>query len=135
MSFAPRWPPRRCWGYLCLHRTDSPHGFTAAEVRLIGRLAAYLGNGCRHSLTARPPSGFAAALGVVVLHPDLTVAAKTGEAEHLLAHIADHRPASRPLPMAVYAVAARLQSIDCGTARPDAVPTVRVPSSTGGWLQ
>jgi len=27
-----------CWGYLCLHRADSPHGFTPAEVRLIGRL-------------------------------------------------------------------------------------------------
>lgn len=38
------------------------------------------------------------------------------------------------LPAAVYAVAARLQSIDRRTARPGAVPTVRVPSTTGGWL-
>ena len=70
--------PAGCWGYLCLHRADSPHGFTPAEVRLIGRLAPHLGNGCRHSLTVPPrdPSGMTAtAPGVVVLHPDLTVAA------------------------------------------------------------
>jgi DNA-binding CsgD family transcriptional regulator len=83
----------------------------------------------------RDPSGIAAAApGVVVLHPDLTVAAITGEAEHWLARIAGHRPGSGRLPVAVYAVAARLQSIDRGTARPGAVPTVRVPSTTGGWL-
>jgi len=70
----------------------------------------------------------------VVLHPDLTVAALTGEAERWLAHIADHRPGPGRLPVAVYAAAARLQSIDRGTARPNAAPTVRVPSTTGGWL-
>jgi hypothetical protein len=126
-----------CWGYLCLHRADSPHGFTPAEVRLIGRLTPHLGNGCRQSLTVpyRDPSGIAAAApGVIVLHPDLTVAAITGEAEHWLARIADHRPGPGRLPVAVYAVAAPLQSIDRGTARPGAAPTVRVPSTTGGWL-
>lgn len=127
--------PAGCWGYLCLHRGDSPHGFTPAEVRLIGRLAPHLGNGCRQSLTAprRDPAA-AAAPGVVVLHPDLTVAALTGEAERWLAHIAGHRTGPGRLPVAVYAVAARLQSIDSGTAGPGAVPTVRVPSATGGWL-
>jgi DNA-binding CsgD family transcriptional regulator len=123
--------PSGCWGYLCLHRADSPHGFTAAEARLIGRLATHLGQGLRHSLTAQPPSGFTTAPGVIVLHPDLTVAAMTGEAEQLLARIAG----SRPLPMAVYAVAARLQSIDRGVDRgAGTVPSVRVPSTTGGWL-
>ena len=127
--------PAGCWGYLCLHRADSPHGFTPAEVRLIGRLAPHLGNGCRQSLTVPHRDPIAAtAPGVVVLHPDLTVAALTGEAERWLAHIAGHRPGPGRLPMAVYAVAARLQSIDSGTARPGAVPTVHVPSTTGGWL-
>lgn len=129
--------PAGCWGYLCLHRADSPHGFTPAEVRLIGRLAPHLGNGCRHGLTVpyRDPSGIAATSpGVVVLHPDLTVAAITGEAEHWLAHIADHPPGPGRVPVAVYAVAARLQSIDRGTAQPNAAPTARVPSTTGGWL-
>ena len=83
--------PSGCWGYLCLHRAESPYGFTSAEVRLIGRLAASLGNGCRLSLAAPSNEGIAAiAPGVVVLHPDRTLAAITGEAEHLLAQIADH---------------------------------------------
>jgi len=127
--------PAGCWGYLCLHRADSPHGFTPAEVRLIGRLAPHLGNGCRQSLMVphRDPDA-AAAPGVVVLHPDLTVGAITGEAERWLACIADHRPGPGRLPVAVHAVAARLQSISRGTAGPNAAPTVRVPSTTGGWL-
>jgi DNA-binding CsgD family transcriptional regulator len=58
----------------------------------------------------------------------------TGEAELLLAQIADPRPGSRPLPMAVYAVAARLRSIDRGAAAPETAPAVRVPSTAGGWL-
>jgi DNA-binding CsgD family transcriptional regulator len=129
--------PAGCWGYLRLHRAGSPHGFTPAQVRLIGRLAPHLGNGCRQSLTVPhgDPSGIApAAPGVVVLHPDFTVAAITGEAERWLACIAGDRPGPGRLPVAVYAVAARLQSIDRGTARPGAAPTVRVPGTTGGWL-
>jgi DNA-binding CsgD family transcriptional regulator len=127
--------PAGCWGYLCLHRADSPHGFTAAEARLIGRLAPPLGNGCRISLTAPYRTGTGtAAPGVVVLHPDLTVAAMTGEAEQWLAQIPGRPQRPGRLPLAVYAVAARLRSIDNGTAVAEAVPTVRVPSSTGGWL-
>jgi DNA-binding CsgD family transcriptional regulator len=70
----------------------------------------------------------------VVLHPDLTVAALTGEAERWLACMTGHPPGSGRLPVAVHAVAARLQSISRGTAWPDVAPTVRVPSTTGGWL-
>jgi DNA-binding CsgD family transcriptional regulator len=77
----------------------------------------------------------ATAPGVIVLHPDLTVAAITGEAERWLTHIADHRPDPGRLPVAVSAVAARLQRIDSGTAPPGAAPTVHVPSITGGWLR
>jgi DNA-binding CsgD family transcriptional regulator len=127
--------PAGCWGYLCLHRADLPHGFTPADVRLIARLATHLGNGCRQTFTIPATDATAAsAPGVIVLHPDLTLAATTGEAERWLAHIPDHRPGLGRLPTAVYAVAARLQSIDAGTAPPDAAPTVRVPSTAGGWL-
>ena len=45
--------PSGCWGHLCLHRAESPYGFTRAEVRMVGRLAASLGNGCRLSLAAQ----------------------------------------------------------------------------------
>ena len=127
--------PSGCWGYLCLHRAESPYGFTPAEVRLIGRLAASLGNGFRLSLAAPGTEEIAAiAPGVVVLHPDHTLAAITGEAERLLADIADHSSRAGRLPAAVYSAAACLQSIDRGTASPDASPTVRVRTMNGGWL-
>ena len=127
--------PSGCWGYLCLHRAESPHGFTPAEVRMVGRLAASLGNGCRLSFAAPGTEGIAAiAPGVVVLHPDHTLAAMTGEAERLLADTADYSVRAGRLPVAVYAAAACLQSIDRGTALPDASPTVRVRTTNGSWL-
>jgi DNA-binding CsgD family transcriptional regulator len=127
--------PSGCWGYLCLHRAESPHGFTPAEVRLIGSLAASIGNGCRLSIAGPGIEGLATvAPGVVVLHPDYTLAAITGEAERMMADIADHSSNSVRLPAAIYSAAARLQSIDRGTAPPDASPTVRVRTMNGGWL-
>ena len=127
--------PSGCWGYLCLHRAESPYGFTPAEVRMVGRLAASLGNGCRLSLAAPGTEGIAAiAPGVVLLHPDHTLAALTGEAERLLADVADYSFRAGRLPAAVYAAAACLQSIDRATASPDASPTVRVRTTSGGWL-
>jgi DNA-binding CsgD family transcriptional regulator len=127
--------PSGCWGYLCLHRAESPYGFTSAEARLIGRLATSLGNGCRLSLAGPAEEGIAAiAPGVVMLHADRTLAAITSEAEHLLAQIADHSSNSGRLPAAIYAAAACLQSIDNGTSLPDAFPTVRVRTMNGSWL-
>jgi DNA-binding CsgD family transcriptional regulator len=127
--------PSGCWGYLCLHRAESLYGFIPAEVRMVARLTASLGNGCRLSLAAPGTEGIVAIAPGVVLHPDHTLAAITGEAERLLADIADDSSfrAGR-LPAAVYAAAACLQSIDRGTALPDASPTVRVRTTNGGWL-
>ena len=122
--------PSGCWGYLCLHRAESPYGFTPAEVRLIGRLAASLGNGFRLSLAA-PVSGAddAIAPGVVVLHPDHTLAAITGEAERLLAEIADYSPTQ-----GVFRPPSTLQLPACKASivarrRLGASPTVRVRTS------
>jgi DNA-binding CsgD family transcriptional regulator len=127
--------PSGCWGYLCLHRANSPYGFTPAEVRLISRLTTSLGNGCRLSIKAPMTEGIVAiAPGVVVLHHDHSLAAMTDEAERLLANIADHSTASGRLPAAIYSAAACLQSIDRGTALPEASPTVRVRTMDGGWL-
>jgi DNA-binding CsgD family transcriptional regulator len=128
--------PAGCWGYLCLHRADSPRGFTDAETRLISRLTAHLGNGLRHSLRLRMPGAAAgpALAGVIILHPDLTVAAVTGEAERWLALMPGRPVAPGRLPAAVYTVAAQLRSIEQGLAAPDASPTVCVPSIAGGWL-
>jgi GAF domain-containing protein len=52
--------PSGCWGYLCMHRADSPYGFTPAEVRMVGRLADSLGNGCRLSLATSATEAIAA---------------------------------------------------------------------------
>jgi DNA-binding CsgD family transcriptional regulator len=71
---------------------------------------------------------------VVVLHADHSLAAITGEAERLLTDIPDHSATPGCLPAAIYAAAACLQSIDRGTALPDASPTVRVRTTNGGWL-
>lgn len=131
--------PAGCFGYLCLHRADSPYGFTDAEVGLIGRLTPHLAAGCRQALAgpyravAGPASGPIGRPGVIVLHPDLSTAAITGEAERWLAEIPGPRRAPAGLPVAVYAVALRLQQMDRdGIA--DGPPTVRVPSVSGGWL-
>jgi len=71
---------------------------------------------------------------VVVLHPDHTLAAITGEAQHLLAGMADYSATSGRLPTAIYSAAACLQSIDRGTATPGFSPTARVRTVNGGWL-
>jgi DNA-binding NarL/FixJ family response regulator len=124
-----------CWGYLCLHRAQSPYGFTPAEVRLIGSLASSLGNGCRLSLGRPGVEGIASiAPGVVVLHSDHTLAAITGEAERMMADMVDYSSNSGRLPAAIYSAAACLQSIDRGTISPDASPTARVRTIGGGWL-
>jgi DNA-binding CsgD family transcriptional regulator len=120
-----------CWGYLCLHRADSPHGFTAAEARVIARIATHIGNGCRDAVTALAGRGTdGRAPGVLVLHPDLTLAALTGEAEYWLGQLLD-RPVPGRLPVAVLAAVARLRSIDAG--HPADAPSIRVPSAAG-WL-
>lgn len=68
--------------------------------------------------------------GVLVLHPDLTVAATTGEAEYWLAQLLD-QPAPGRLPIVVRTAVTRLLSIDAG--HPAGIPSIRVPSAAG-WL-
>jgi len=89
----------------------------------------------RLSLAAAGGEGIAAlAPGVVVLHPDHTLAAITGEAENLLAQIADHSADSGRLPVAVHAAASCLQNMDRGEALPGVSPTAHVRTTSGGWL-
>ena len=89
--------PSGCWGYLCLHRAESPYGFTPAEVRLIARLAENLGNGCRLSLAPRGAKGSPPLFpGSSSCIPTTLLAAITGEAQRLLAGIADYSASGRP---------------------------------------
>jgi DNA-binding CsgD family transcriptional regulator len=116
-----------CWGYLCLHRTDHPLGFTAAEKAIVARVGPHIAHALRqsvllHSMTSaveeqRP--------GVLVLAGDLTLDASTPEADALLAQL---EPATHlPLPTVVYAVVAALHG---GRAAPSA----RVRAASGQWL-
>lgn len=123
-----------CWGYLCLHREDGRLGFTPADRNALTRLAPHLAHAMRTALlldntvatdaTAHP--------GVVLLSPDLTLIAMTPEAEHALSLVERH--GGLPLPVAVYSVAVALAAIDDGTAHPAQLPTARVRTRAGTWL-
>ena len=126
-----------CWGYLCLHRSDHPLGFTADEVALVARLSPHIAHALRQGLllngSARP--GGAPAPGVVLLADDLSTVAITDEAQDLLSQIDPNRPTAGRLPVAVYTVAAALTAIENGTAAAHAQPSARVRTVSGRWLR
>lgn len=122
-----------CWGYMCIHREDGPAGFTAEEARLLARLGPHLAEGFRRALAPnQATTSTEAAPGVVILARDLSVLAVTPEARYWLSQFIEP-PRGSWLPVAVRAAAARLRAI--GHGDPSGVPTVRVPSRSGGWLQ
>jgi DNA-binding CsgD family transcriptional regulator len=123
-----------CWGYLCLHRTDHPLGFSASEVALVGRVAPHLAHALRGAVPRQaPPAPVTDRPGVVLLTDDLDVVATTPEAEHLLAPL--DRARRLPLPVAVYGVATALRAVERGTAPVGTLPSTRVRSAAGGWLE
>ncbi|WP_246121959.1 helix-turn-helix transcriptional regulator [Pseudonocardia cypriaca] len=115
-----------CWGYLCLHRTDHPLGFTAAEAAVLARVGPHIAHAFRQSvLLHAAPAAADPRPGVLVLAADLGVVATTPEAAALLEQL---EPAPHlPLPAVVYAVVAALRS-----ERPD--PSARVRGASGAWL-
>jgi DNA-binding CsgD family transcriptional regulator len=126
-----------CWGYLCLHRAESPLGFTPSEAAAIRRLGPHIAHGLRQAvlLHAAPAAGTAHRPGVVLLADDLSVVASTPEAERLLALLDDPGSAGLALPVAVYAAAAATRAVGGGTAAaPDALPSTRVRTTGGRWL-
>ncbi len=125
----------QCWGYLCLHRADSPLGFTGAEVATIDRLGPHIASGLRHAqlLHQRAADQRAAGPGVVLFAKDLTVVAVSAEAEALLSLIDDQHSRTLPLPFAVYTVAAALNAIHAEAGAPSP-PSTRVHALTGDWI-
>jgi DNA-binding CsgD family transcriptional regulator len=125
-----------CWGYLCLHREDGTLGFTGAETDLVARLAPHVAHGLRQAVLLHgvPQVGEIPRPGVVLLDDRLELVASTPEAEHLLSLVEGGRATGRPLPVALYAVAAALEEVERGTAPAGVLPTVRVRSAAGGWL-
>jgi DNA-binding CsgD family transcriptional regulator len=130
----------KCWGFMCLHRERSSPNFTPAEAALLAKLAPHLAEGLRTALLigdARVTSPTPEGPGLLLLGDDLSVAAITPAAEGWLAEVARNDwPGSLELPDAVYAVAARLLSLERGGnhAPPDLMPRIRLRTSSGRWL-
>ena len=126
----------RCWGYLCLHREDEHAGFIAAEAAALGRLAPHIAQALRNAtlLHSSPAVVHALRPGVVLLAEDLSLIAVTPEAEQLLSLIEQDEPNRFPLPMAVYAVAARLRAIEHGAPGTFGLPSTRIATRAGPWL-
>jgi DNA-binding CsgD family transcriptional regulator len=120
-----------CWGYLCLHRADGRLGFTGVEAAALSRIAPHIAQALRSATLLSATAGAAIGPGVVLLDDDLDVVATTPEAEHLLSIVDDTRGR---LPVSVYAVARTLQAIERGTAAAAALPTGRLATSAGSWV-
>jgi DNA-binding CsgD family transcriptional regulator len=127
-----------CWGYLCLHREDEHTGFIAAEAAALTRLAPHIAQALRNAtLLHSAPAATALPLrpGVVLLADDLSPIAITPEAEQLLSLIEPDEANRLPLPMAIYAVAAKLRAIEHSALASSALPSTRIAMRTGSWLR
>ena len=125
----------RCWGVLCLHREQSPHGFSEREIRLIRRIAPHIAEGLRRAVVLesgqRALSGRTGA-GIVVLDEGLSLVSMNPAAELWLDEIADGTELQDDLPIALYAAAARLATTDQGAI--DVSSEVRLRTGRGEWL-
>jgi DNA-binding CsgD family transcriptional regulator len=150
----------RCWGVLCLHRADSPTGFSAHELALVRRLVPHVAEGLRRAVVAAAltvPGAPVRGPGVIVLDEALAITSTNHEAEQWLAELHDPRwtdPGGGPLPVAILAAAARVahvagvggvagggarsepgaEVLSSGPAAGSAVPVTRVRTSSGAWL-
>ena len=129
---------QHCWGVLCLHREDSPAGFTGQEIRVVQQIAPHVAEGLRRAVAAGSGAGGEGASGepvtpgIIVLDADLAAVSVSAEASYWVAELA-HLPGSRlgELPVPVYAAAARLARAEQQPAR---ALLPRVWFRTGGVL-
>jgi DNA-binding CsgD family transcriptional regulator len=126
----------QCWGYLCLHRGDTPLGFTEKEIALIARLGPHIAQALRHALVMHHITslGDEAGPGVVVLAEDLTVVAVTAQAEYLLGLMGDTQSPKAPLPLPVYAVAKAVCAVPSRDSTLRGPPGTKIPAADGRWL-
>lgn len=124
-----------CWGFLCVHREDGPHGFRPDEARLVARLSPHVGEGLRRSLLAvtAEPAVDSDGPGVLVVAEDGSLVATTEGGDRWLWELDDGEPGGGPLALAVQALLARLVCNETGDA-PTAAPRVRLRSRSGRWV-
>lgn len=122
-----------CWGVLCLHRERAAAGFSAQEVRLIGRLVPHLARGLRRGLVAAqssPADPAPGGPGVVLMQPDGAVLSMNAAAEHWLDALEDGEAAPQEdLPVVVRAVAAQHLHAPAGAPPREA----RLRTRDGRW--
>lgn len=114
----------RCWGVLCLHRTDGPTGFSPEELGVIRRVVPHVADGLRRAVAAMTPpdASIDSERGVLILDAVGGVVSANASAERWLAALvsADDRRRGQ-LPFAVRSVVAR-------------GGTTRLQAATGEWV-
>lgn len=128
----------RCWGVMCLHRADTPTGFSSTELALVRRLVPHLAEGLRRAVvaaavTAAPPT--VRGPGVIVLDEDLSISSTNAEAEQWMADLRDPNwmdTGMGSLPAAIYAAAAQATHPDPTGRAPTSVTRLR--TGNGDWL-
>ena len=126
----------RCWGVMCLHRQDSPAGFTADDLMLVRRVAPHIGEGLRRAVLLHASGGgdgVGAGPGVLLLNDDLSVSSMNPQAEHWLVELGGSEGcATDQLPLPVYAAARAARGIS--EANVHAPSTIRLRTARGDWL-
>ncbi|MBC3194508.1 GAF domain-containing protein [Pseudonocardia sp. C8] len=122
----------QCWGYLCLHRTESPRGFSTREVALLERVGPHIAHALRRAvaLCRAEQDTVVNRPGVLLLADDLSVVASTPEAEQLV-DLIGRNPSGFPLPAAVCSVAAALHAVQRGVPLD---PSATVRARNGRWI-
>lgn len=124
------------WGVLCLHRQDSPLGFSDGEVRLLQHVAPHVAAGLRHSLLLSHAQNHRTldAAGLLVLDVEtLAISSTNIAAESALADLHQSDTEDRAdLPFAIQAIARHAR--DSSWMGDAVVPTVRLRTHAGQWL-
>ena len=125
----------RCWGVMCLHRQDSPSGFSAKELALVRRLVPHIAEGLRRALLVHTEGATNRALrgpGVILLDQNLGILSMNAQAEYWLAEVADGQAVDVELPVPVAAAARRAVRSPAPETVLSANTRLRTPR--GEWL-
>jgi DNA-binding CsgD family transcriptional regulator len=129
----------RCWGVMCLHRADSPLGFSVDEIALVRRLVPHVAEGLRRAVVVQAMTAASGTIpsgpGVVLLDDEMSVTSMNQQAEQWLADLGDTGwtgTGGDRLPVLIYTAAARAALADLATET--IAPTTRFRTNSGQWL-
>lgn len=128
----------RCWGVMCLHRADSPLGFSGSEIALVRRLVPHVAEGLRRAVVVQVMTAggtVSSGPGVVLLNDEMSVTSMNPQAERWLADLGDPEwtgTGGDQLPVLIYAAAARVAHAEPATE--PVAPTTRLRTNGGEWL-